>query len=116
VTHDPFMVSPFERWAPWWGLLVVPASFLTNQSAAYAIVSFACRSQHQALVHVFPALTLVTAVLGVAMSAWCAWRGGPVMRPERRFLVYISLAVAALFVLATLTQWYVAAALSPCLQ
>jgi hypothetical protein len=108
--------SAFERWAPWWGLLVVPTAFLTNQSAAYAIVAFACRSQHHALVHVFPALTLASALLGVALSGWCAVRGGPGVRAERRFLVMVSLAVAALFVLATLAQWYVAAALSPCLQ
>ena len=75
-------MSPVERWAPWWALIVVPLAFLGNQSAAYAIVALACRTQNHALVHVFPAATLV----------------------------------AALFVLATLAQWYVAAALSPCLS
>ena len=108
--------TAFERWAPWWGLLVVPTAFLTNLSAAYAIVALACRSQNHGLVHVFPALTLATAVLGVGLSGWCAVRGGAGVRAERRFLVVVSLAVAALFVLATLAQWYVAAALSPCVQ
>ena len=108
--------TPFERWAPWWGLLGVPAAFLANQSAAYAIVAYACRSQHHALVHLFPALCLAMALAGVALSGWCAWRGGAGVRAERRFLVTVSLAVAALFVLATLTLWYVAAALSPCVQ
>ena len=109
-------MSPVERWAPWWALIVVPLVFLGNQSAAYAIVAFACRSQHHALVHVFPALTLVAAVLGVALCGWCMTRGSGAIRAERRFLVLVSLAIAALFVVATLAQWYVAAALSPCLS
>ena len=108
-------MSPLERWGPWWGLVVVPAAFVGYQTAAYAVVALACRHQ-QALVHLFPALTLATAVLGVVVSGWCALRGSPAVRAERRFLVYVSLAVAALFVVATVAQWYVAAALSPCLQ
>jgi hypothetical protein len=113
------ITSPARRWAPWWGLLVVPTLFLTNQSAAYAIVAFACRSERQSLVHLFPALTLAIALLGVALSGWCVLRSrgaGAAVRPERRFLEIVSLATAALFVLATLAQWYVAAALSPCVQ
>ena len=109
-------MSPVERWAPWWALIVVPLAFLGNQSAAYAIVALACRSQKHALVHVFPAATLVAALLGVALCGWCMRSGSGAIRAERRFLVVVSLAVSALFVLATLAQWYVAAALSPCLQ
>lgn len=108
-------MSPVERWAPWWALVVVPLAFLGNQSAAYAIVALACRSEHHVLVHVFPALALAAALIGVALCGWCI-RRGPAVRGERRFLVHVSLAVAALFVLATLAQWYVAATLSPCLQ
>jgi len=109
-------MSPVERWAPWWALIIVPLAFLGNQSAAYAIVALACRSQHHVLVHVFPALAFAAAVLGVALCGWCIRSGSGAIRAERRFLVMVSLAVAALFALATLVQWYVAAALSPCLQ
>ena len=110
-------MSPVERWAPWWALIVVPLAFLGNQSAAYAIVAFACRSQHHALVHVFPALDA---------------RRGPARRravrlvhdarqrrdPRRAPLPRAGRASPSprSFVLATLAQWYVAAALSPCLQ
>ena len=68
-------MSAVERWAPWWALIVVPLAFLGNQSAAYAIVAFACRSQRHVLVHVFPALTLVAALLGVALCGWCMKSG-----------------------------------------
>jgi len=109
-------MSPVERWAPWWALIVVPLAFLGNQSAAYAIVAFACRSQHHGLVHVFPAAALVAALLGVALCGWCMRSDSGAIRAERRFLVVVSFAVAALFVVATLAQWYVAATVSPCLQ
>jgi hypothetical protein len=113
-------MSTFERWVPWWGLLVVPAAFLGTMSANYMIVPYACRVQHYALVHVAPAVQLAITVLGVVFSAWLVMRGRDapvtVVPPERRFLNAISLAVAILFFVATLGQWYVAAALSPCIS
>jgi len=113
-------MSTFERWVPWWGLLVVPAAFIGSLSASYMIVPYACRMQQYALVHVAPAVQLAITALGVLLSAWLVMRGRDApatdVPPERRFLNAISLAVAILFLVATLAQWYVAAALSPCMS
>jgi len=112
--------SRLVRWAPWWGLLIVPSAFLASLSAAYAVVGHACSTGHQALVYIAPAIAAVIAVIGLLLSGWSVWRTSavhPTPPPgPGRFLATISLATAALFLLATLVQWYVAAALSPCLQ
>ena len=111
-------MSTFERWAPWWGLLVVPAAFIGLLSAAYAMTPYACRSGAQALVHLAPAVELAVCAVGVLLSAVVVARGrsAPALAvpSERRFLNVVSLAVALLFLVATLLQWYVAIALSPC--
>ena len=113
-------MSTFERWAPWWGLIVVPAAFLGLLSANYAMVSYACRSEQHGLVHIAPALELAISALGVLLSAMVVLHGrsapGGVVPPERRFLNAISLATAILFLIATLVQWYVVFGLSPCLS
>lgn len=110
-------MSAFDRLAPWWGLLVVPSAFLGLLSLDYAMVSLACRDQMGALVHLGPAAGVAIAAIGVLLSAVSVGRyrtlGAP---PERRFLNAVSLAVAAGFLVASLVQWYVAAALSPCLS
>lgn len=113
-------MSRFDRWAPWWGLLVAPSAFLGLLSAAYAIVPYACREQAPAFVHLAPALECVICAIGVwlsgtAVSRWRRFADGSVP-PERRFLGAVSLATATLFLAASLVQWYVAAALSPCLS
>jgi hypothetical protein len=113
-------MSRLERWAPWWGLLLVPSAFLGLQSAAYAMVPYACRSDHQALIHVAPAIQVAISVIGVLLSGATVLRARTAhaahVPPERRFLNAVSLATAILFLVATLVQWYVAIALSPCLS
>ena len=111
-------MSAFDRLAPWWGLLVAPSAFLGLLSAAYAVVPFACREQMHALVHVAPAAEFVICAIGVALSAAAIarYRAAAAITPGRRFLGAISLATAATFLVASLAQWYVAAALSPCLS
>ena len=113
-------MSRFDRWAPWWGLLVAPAAFLGLLSAAYALVPYACREQAPVFVHLAPALELLICAVGVLLSgaAVARWRraGPATVPPERRFLGAVSLATAILFLAATLVQWYVAASLSPCLS
>jgi len=109
-----------ERWAPWWGLLVVPSTFLANLSVAYAVVPFACMTQRHGLLHVAPAVGLAITLVGLALSLWSLARlrdaeGQPV-RVARRFLAGMSLALVMLFLLATLTQWYAIFKLSPCVQ
>ena len=110
-------MTRFERWAPWWGLVVVPSAFLGLLSAAYALVPLACRVQQHGLVLVAPAAALVVCGLGVLLSGVtvASYRRAGVP-PERRFLGAVSLAVAVLFLAATLVQGYVAIALSPCLS
>jgi hypothetical protein len=111
-------MNAIERFGPWWGLVVVPSVFLGGLSLAYALVALACRTGMHGLVHVAPAGELGTEILGLALSGYCLLRlreapDAP-LRAPRRFLVALSLAIGALFLLATLVQWYVAAALSPC--
>jgi hypothetical protein len=109
-------MSPIVRYGPWWALLVVPGVFLGSLSAAYAVAPLACMTQRHGIVHIAPAIALLVALSGVALAG-LSWRrlqrAGD--RADRRFLAGIAAAVAALFVLAALAQWYVAAALSPCL-
>lgn len=108
-------MSALERWAPWWALLVVPAVFLGGLSLAYALVSLACTTGRHGLVHVAPAGEVLVEIGGVAMSWYCVRRFRILAVPEaRRFLAGVSLAVAVLFLVASLMQWYVAASLSPC--
>jgi hypothetical protein len=111
-------MNAVERYGPWWALLVVPSAFLGGLSLAYALVSLACRTGTHGLVHVAPAGEVAVEALGLAMSGYCVWRlrgpGGRGIPEERRFLAGVSLATALLFLVATLVQWYVAAALSPC--
>jgi hypothetical protein len=109
-------MSAFDRLAPWWGLLVAPSAFLGLLSVAYALVPFACREQMHALVHLAPATEVVICTIGVALSGAALARhrtsaGAP---PARPFMAAISLATALLFLVASGAQWYVAAALSPC--
>ena len=110
--------SAVLRWGPWWGLLLVPSAFLASLSAAYAVVPYACMTMRHGLVHVAPALCGIVALVGVALCAVALRRADrdAAVGPERHFLALVGLAVAALFLLATLAQWYVAAALTPCLQ
>jgi hypothetical protein len=111
--------SWLERAAPWCALVVVPSAFLANLSAAYALVPLACITLRHGLVHIAPAAGLVVTLAGIALSAWSLRRARSAtgtLPNERHFLSAVSLAVAALFLLATLTQWYVAVALSPCQQ
>lgn len=110
-------MSMLERFGPWWGLVVVPSAFLGGLSLAYALVSLACRTGSHGLVHAAPAGELAVEVIGLAVSAWCVARlraSGRVPQ-DRWFLASVSLAVATLFIIATIVQWYVAASLSPCL-
>ena len=112
-------MSTFERWAPWWGLVVVPSTFLGLQSAAYAMVPLACRTEQHVLVHLPLGLQVAISVLGVLLGVWLVQRGkaaAGAVPPERRFLNAVSLATAVLFLAAALVQWYVAVALSPCLS
>ena len=111
-------MSAFDRLAPWWGLLVAPSAFLGLLSAAYALVPFACRQQMHALVHVAPAAEVMICAVGVALSgvALARYRTSAGAPPARRFLAAISLATALLFLVASVAQWYVAAAISPCVS
>jgi hypothetical protein len=113
-------MNVIERCGPWWGLVVVPSVFLGGLSLAYALVSLACQTGAHGLVHVAPAGEAGAEVLGIALSAHCLVRlrdAPPAGAGEsRRFLVVLSLASGALFLLATLVQWYVVAAVSPCVS
>jgi hypothetical protein len=111
-------MNAIERFGPWWGLAVVPSVFLGGLSLAYALVSLACRTGAHGLVHLAPAGELGAELLGLALSVYCLLRlrraGHAGATESRRFLVVLSLGSVCLFLLATLVQWYVAAAVSPC--
>jgi hypothetical protein len=114
VSTPPFLL----RGAPWWSLLLVPSAFLANLSVAYAVVPYACMTMRHGLIHIAPALCAVAALTGILLCAWAVRRArrDPSLPPERHFLSLVALAVAGLFLLATLAQWYVVVALTPCQQ
>jgi hypothetical protein len=114
---DPGSVA--VRLAPWWGLVVVPSVFLGGLSLAYAVVSLACRSGSHALVHLAPAGEVLVAIIGIALSTWSVLRlrqaAGDAALRSRRFVATVSLVTAGAFLGASIVQWYVAAAMSPCI-
>jgi hypothetical protein len=94
--------------------------FLASLSAAYAVAGHTCATGDHWLMQVAPAITTVVALVGVALSGWTVLRlhsrSTAHASAPYRFLAEVSFAVAALFLLAIVLQWYVTTALSPCLQ
>lgn len=104
--------------ASWLGIVVAPAVMLTQLSLAYALVPWACASQHH---HVLDAVSAVALAATLAMTA-AGWRGMRVARTRQgtplgarqAFLAELAVSVAALSTLSVLAQWATRLAIPPC--
>jgi len=104
--------------AYWLGIVVAPTVMLTQISLAYALVPWACASQHH---HVLDAVSGVALLATLAMTA-VSWREMRLTRPRQgtplgarqAFLAEIAVAVAALSTLSVLAQWATRLAIPPC--
>jgi hypothetical protein len=102
----------------WLGILGAPTVFLAELSLAYALVPWACRSQHHAMLDTVSAigLLLTVAALGAAFVGWRqarAHRDSPVAA-RQEFLGQMAIALSALSALAVIAQWATRLAVPPC--
>jgi hypothetical protein len=102
----------------WSGIIGAPVVFLTALSAGYALVPWACRSQHHGVLD----LVSVTAlVLTLGATTWGAygWRraragGASPVAARHLFLAQLAIASGALSTVAVLGQWATRLAVAPC--
>ena len=102
----------------WLGIVVAPLVMLTQLSLSYALVPWACASQHH---HVLDAVAGVCLLATVATTV-IGWREVRATRPQRgtplgarrSFLAEVAVAVAALSALSVLAQWATRLAIPPC--
>ena len=102
----------------WSGIIGAPVVFLTALSAAYALVPWACRSQHHGALDL---VSVVALVLTLAATAWGAygWRraragGGSPLGARRMFLAQLAVASGALSTIAVMGHWATRLAVAPC--
>ncbi len=109
--------------AYWSGIILVPLVFLTQLTLGYALVPWACKSQHDGVLHAVSAVALVLALAGLFVT-WREWRRVRDVEPGRedaaaeqpRFLAQVALAVCALFTLGVAGIWFTQWVLAPCLD
>ena len=102
----------------WSGIVGAPVVFLTALSAGYALVPWACRSQHHGVLDL---VCVVALVLTLGATAWAAlgWRraraagDSPVVSREA-FLAQLAVASGLLSSIAVMAQWATRLAVSPC--
>jgi hypothetical protein len=104
----------------WPGIIGAPLVFLTLVSAAYALVPWACRSQHHGVLDYVSAFALLLTLAATLLGA-LAWRrtgahGGSPLAARKRFLAELAIALGALSSVAVLAQWATRLALSPCIS
>jgi hypothetical protein len=102
----------------WLGIIGAPLVFLGELSLAYALVPWACRTQHHAVLDVVGAVALVLTLAALVAGAvgWRqarARRGSP-LAARQEFLGQIAVALAALSTLAVIAQWGTRVAVAPC--
>jgi hypothetical protein len=103
----------------WPGIIGAPVVFLTLVSAAYALVSWACRSHDHVLLDIVSAFALLL-TLGATLLGGLAWRrtrahGGTPLAVRKLFLAELAIALGAISSVAVLAQWSTRLALSPCI-
>jgi hypothetical protein len=102
----------------WLGIVVAPLVMLAQLSLSYALVPWACSSQHH---HVLDAVAAACLLATLAATA-IGWRELRATRPlrgtplgaRRSFLAEVAVAVAGLSALAVLAQWATRLAIAPC--
>ena len=93
--------------SPWPGLVGAPLAWLAMLCVGYALVPWACRSGHQAILHVVVLLTVATIATSAAVS-WYAWRratASPAADAARaRFMAWVGFGFASLLTLLALAS------------
>jgi len=102
----------------WSGIVGAPLVFLTALSAGYALVPWACRSQHHG---VLDAVCIVALVLTLGTTIWAAlgWRrahaaSASASAAREEFLAQLAVASGLLSSIAVMAQWATRLAVSPC--
>ena len=102
----------------WSGIIGAPLVFLTALSAGYALVPWACRSQHHGVLDL---VCIIALVLTLGATAWGArgWRraranGGSPLAAREAFLAQLAVASGVLSTVAVIAQWATRLAVSPC--
>ena len=103
----------------WSGIVGAPAVFLAALSAGYALVPWACRSQHHGVLDLVSVVALVL-TLGATLWAALGWRrahasGGSPVGARDEFLAQLAVASGAISTLAVIAQWATRLAVSPCI-
>jgi hypothetical protein len=109
--------------ALWPALFVAPLAFLAELTLAYALVPYACDSQHHAVLHAVNLVTLAIAVIGT-LHGWREYRvaGDAPARDagdrgaRSRFVAVTGLLVSATMVLALLAQLVTMLVIPPCVR
>ena len=103
----------------WSGIIGAPLVFLTALSAGYALVPWACRSQHHGVLDIVCGVALA---LTLAATAWGVrgWRrarvgGGSPLAAREAFLAQLAIASGVLSTIAVCAQWATRLAVSPCI-
>jgi hypothetical protein len=107
----------------WPALFLPPISFLAMLSIAYALVPWACETQHRLVLHLPPVLALGVAA-GAIYYAWRSWQslGGepPTDSADEtvhgRFVTVLALMLSSLIAVGTLALWFANAVLEPCMR
>ena len=111
-------LSPLPLWT---GILAGPLMFAFKLTATYALVKWACLTDHQGTLHLI-SLVSVLVVCGAAWVSWIALRQTPdtletdAGTPEARarFMALLGLASSAFFILAIVANAYPGWVLDAC--
>ena len=103
----------------WSGIVGAPLVFLTALSAGYALVPWACRSQHHGVLDLVSIVALALTLAATLLGAF-GWRrarahGGSPLAAREAFLAQLAIASGAISTVAVLAQWATRLALSPCI-
>jgi len=107
----------------WPGFFIAPLAFLAELALAYALVPYACQSEHHAPLHILIGLTLAVAVWAT-LHAWREYRAAGDVPPyddgdkgtRDRFVAMSGALISATVSLAILAQWITAWVIPPCVR
>jgi hypothetical protein len=105
----------------WFALLAAPVLALTDESIAYAAVSWACAHQNALALQAVHAPFLAVTAFATA-AAWQVWRETRIARPgdetlaRRHFIAGLATASAGIATLVVFAMWIPTWVLGPCAQ
>lgn len=102
----------------WSGIIGAPLVFLAAVSAGYALVPWACRSQHHGVLDLVSGIALVL-TLGATLLATMGWQrarthGESPLAAREAFLAQLAIASGLISTIAVIAQWATRLAVSPC--